>query len=32
MIFRLRTTQTTAQGREIVRDREVSGDRITIGR
>ena len=32
MIFRLRTSQTTAQGREIVRDREVAAERITIGR
>ena len=32
MIFRLRTTQTTAQGREIVRDRDVDSDRVTIGR
>ena len=32
MIFRLRTAQTTAQGREIVRDRDLAGDRVTIGR
>ena len=32
MIFRLRTIETTAQGREIVRDRDVTGGPITIGR
>ena len=32
MIFRLRTIETTAQGREIVRDRDVVGGPITIGR
>ncbi len=32
MIFRLRTVETTAQGREIVRDRDVTAERITLGR
>lgn len=32
MIFRLRTIETTAQGRSIVRDRMFEGNRVTIGR
>ena len=32
MIFRVRTIETTAQGREIVRDRDVVGGPITVGR
>ena len=32
MIFRIRTVETTALGREIVRDRDVAAERITIGR
>ena len=32
MIFRLRTIETTAQGRQIVRDRDVAADPISIGR
>ncbi|MCT2557474.1 cytochrome c3 family protein [Tsuneonella sp. YG55] len=32
MSFRIRQIQTTATGREIVREREVTGDRLTIGR
>ena len=32
MSFRLRSIETTAGGREIVREREVGGDEITIGR
>ena len=32
MIFRIRTVETTAQGREIVRDRDVTAERITLGR
>ena len=32
MIFRLRTTETTAQGRAIVRDRDVANGPISLGR
>ncbi len=32
MIFRLRTIETTAQGREIVRDRDVADGPISLGR
>jgi hypothetical protein len=32
MIFRLRTIETTAQGREIVRDRDVATSPISLGR
>ena len=32
MIFRLRTIETTAQGRQIVRDRDVAAGPITVGR
>lgn len=32
MSFRIRQLQTTATGREIVRERVVEGDRLTIGR
>lgn len=32
MTFRLRSIETTAQGRSIVRDRDFAGDRVTIGR
>jgi hypothetical protein len=32
MTFRLRTVETTAQGREIVRDRDVAGTLVTVGR
>ena len=32
MAFRIRTVETTAQGRSIVRDRDFAGARITIGR
>lgn len=32
MTFRLRTVETTAQGREILRDRDFAGRRVTIGR
>ena len=32
MTFRLRTVETTAQGRAIVRDRDFAGSRVTIGR
>ena len=32
MIFRLRTIETTAQGRQIVRDRDVAAGPISIGR
>lgn len=32
MTFRLRSIETTAQGRAIVRDRDFAGDRVTIGR
>jgi hypothetical protein len=32
MIFRLRTLSRTADGREIVRDRDLAAQRITIGR
>ncbi|ANY18589.1 Doubled CXXCH motif (Paired_CXXCH_1) [Tsuneonella dongtanensis] len=32
MTFRLRQIQTTAAGREIVRERTVDGERLTIGR
>ena len=32
MIFRLRTIETTAQGRQIVRDRDVADGPITLGR
>lgn len=32
MTFRLRTIETTAQGRVIVRDRDFAGTRVTIGR
>ena len=32
MIFRLRTIETTAQGRQIVRDRDVADGPVTLGR
>jgi len=32
MTFRIRTIETTAAGREIVRDRDVPGETITLGR
>jgi hypothetical protein len=32
MTFRIRTVETTTQGREIARNRDVTGDRVTIGR
>jgi hypothetical protein len=32
MTFRIRTVETTAQGRSIVRDRDFAGARVTIGR
>ena len=32
MTFRLRTVETTAQGREIVRDRDVAVALVTVGR
>src|SRR5690606_7447524 len=32
MIFRIRSIDQTASGREIVREREISGDELTIGR
>lgn len=32
MSFRIRSVETTAAGREIVRERDVSGDELTIGR
>lgn len=32
MIFRLRTIETTAQGRQIVRDRDVAEGPVTLGR
>ncbi|MEO6041667.1 MAG: cytochrome c3 family protein [Croceibacterium sp.] len=32
MTFRIRSVDTTASGREIVREREVAGDELTIGR
>ena len=32
MVFRIRTIDLTAGGREIVREREVAGDELVIGR
>jgi hypothetical protein len=32
MAFRLRSIETTAQGRDLVRDRDLAGDSVTVGR
>ncbi len=32
MAFRLRTIEHTADGREVVRDRDIAGATLTIGR